>query len=244
MKNLIILTMFFLSVTSAFAQECSTEETAYKAYLTADTELWQQTITDLQQQYDKSKSDADLLALARGQYESYTALQGQTDKKAKQKHLDTAEKNAATYLENNKDSAEGHALLSSIYGLQIALSPMKGMSLGRASGTHLDKALKLNPKSPFVNYQKGSSLYYTPAMWGGDVDEAIVYLTKTKQLCEAAKQTESIVYLNTLAVLGQAYQYKEKYADAKKEYETALAVAPEFGWVKYQLLPELEKEMK
>jgi uncharacterized protein (DUF2141 family) len=58
-----------------------------------------------------------------------------------------------------------------------------------------------------------------------------------------AQKTIDWGYVETLAWKGQALTQKKEYRLAKKTYSQALEVEPEFGWVKYNLLPQLEKMM-
>jgi cytochrome c-type biogenesis protein CcmH/NrfG len=76
-------------------------------------------------------------------------------------------------VKRNPNDAEAHALLGSVYGLQIAESPIvRGMTLGpRASGA-LDRAAEIAGENPRVLLLQGVSAYNTPAMFGGGMDKA------------------------------------------------------------------------
>jgi hypothetical protein len=50
---------------------------------------------------------------------------------------------------------------------------------------HLDKALELDPGEPMGYIEKGNSLLYRPAAFGGDKIEAIKLYRKALQLMEA-----------------------------------------------------------
>lgn len=244
MKNIFFALFCTLITFQLNAQTCEHKADIYQAYLSADQSSWEKCIAELNTAYDKSGADQDLLNLAMAQYASYSAYMAKKDKEGAQEVINKAETNTKIYLENNAKSPEANALLSGIYGMQIALSPMKGMSLGSRTGNLLDKALKNDPNSAFANYQQGSSLYYTPRMWGGDVPKSIDYLTKAKELYETQGTENEWNYLNVLSVLGQAYHYQEEYEKAKSTYDQALSIAPGFGWVKYNLMPKLEEDMK
>ena len=243
MKNILILICCFFTLNLS-AQDSLLQIKMYEAYLNADNGKWLECINALNANYEKSSADADLLALAKAQHASFTSFQIKKDTEGAQEVINKAQENVEIYLQNNRKSAEAHALLSGILGMQISLSPMRGMSLGSKSSNLVDKALKLDPMNAFANYQKGSSLYFTPKMWGGDVPKAIEHLKAAKTIYEAQGMENDWNYLNTLAVLGQSYHYQEKLESAKESYDLALATAPDFGWVKYNLLPKLEQEME
>ena len=59
-------------------------------------------------------------------------------------------------------AAEAKAVLASVYGLQLAYSPWKGMFLGPKSSSLMEKALKANPSSPLIWKLYGNSKYHTP----------------------------------------------------------------------------------
>ena len=81
--------------------------------------------------------------------------------------LRDAETQLTAAIKADASFAEAHVLLSNVYGMMIAHSPMKGMFLGaRASGA-VDKALALEPGNPRALVCKGVSKFNTPAMFGG-----------------------------------------------------------------------------
>lgn len=242
MKNILILIYSFFAF-SISAQDSLLQVKMYEAYLNADNGKWLECINALDAIYEKSSDDTDLLNLAKAQHASFTSFKIKKDEEGAQKVLDEAQKNVEIYLQNNGKSAEANALLSGILGMQISLSPMRGMSLGSKSSNLIDKALKYEPMNGLANYQKGSSLYFTPRMWGGDVPEAIKYLEAAKAIYEIQGIENNWNYLNTLAVLGQSYHYQENLNKAKESYDLALSTAPNFGWVKFNLLPKLEQDM-
>ncbi|MEL6868058.1 MAG: hypothetical protein AAFP19_26780 [Bacteroidota bacterium] len=242
MKKYFLLFSFLFASLLTFAQN-DTQAILYSAYQSTDHEQWKKGISLLEQQYAKSQSDADLLALAKAEYASFGAFMAHGDKKGAEATADKAASHTEDYLSRNKSSAEAHALLSGIYGIQISLSPMKGMTLGTKSSRLIEKALKIDPDNAFANYQRGNSLYFTPKIWGGDVDKAIVHLTKAKALYEKQGTDNEWEYLGALATLGQAYHYKEQLKEAKQTYDIALSTAPDFGWIKYDLLPKLMEDM-
>lgn len=116
---------------------------------------------------------------------------------------------------------------------------MQGMFLGSKSSGLADKAIDLSPASPFVWKVYANSKFFTPEMFGGDLKEAIESYEKSVALYEASptKLKSNWYYLDALAFLGQAYAKNGENGKAIATYEKAISVEPEFGWVKYRLLP-------
>jgi tetratricopeptide (TPR) repeat protein len=147
----------------------------------------------------------------------------------------------------NPKDAEAHALLGAVYGLQIAMSPLKGMLLGPRAGAALGRAASLEPDNPRVLLQQAINAYNTPALFGGSVDEAERLLRRSlerfaKQPADAPWPSWGPFYAH--AWLGQALLHKGNRAGARAEFDRALAIAPGSGWVRYVLVPALERDTR
>lgn len=143
--------------------------------------------------------------------------------------------------------AEAHALLASVYGGQISLSPMRGMTLGPRAGRELEEASELAPSNPRVALQQGISHYHTPAMWGGGIDKAETSLRRAIELFAsepADRPWPNWGRFDAHAWLGQVLAKKGDREGARREYESALQIAPHSGWVTYVLLPKVKGEGK
>ena len=81
-------------------------------------------------------------------------------------------------------------------------------------------------------------------MWGGDITEAIEAYEKSIQLYESRPEALKFnwMYLDALAFMGQAYLKNGDTGKAIATYEKALQAEPEFGWVKYALLPNAKSK--
>ena len=62
-----------------------------------------------------------------------------------------------------------------------------GCSMEELYNQYLAKAEKINPENPRIYYLKGSSLFYTPEMYGGGKAQAKTQFEKAKELF--AKET-------------------------------------------------------
>ncbi len=144
--------------------------------------------------------------------------------------------------------SEGKALLASIYMIKIARSPMSAISLTPTIFGLLDQAEKANANNPRINYIRGVMKYNMPKMFGGSYTESADFLRKSIALFEKDETVDSLQpswgYLESLAWLGRAYEELEIYEAAKFAYQKSLTVEPDFAWVKYNLLPALEKTIE
>ena len=157
--------------------------------------------------------------------------------------LDDAVELLTRDLEADDGNAESHALLASVYGMQID-SAWKGMTLGRRASRASARALELAPGNPRVLLQDGVRKLYTPGMFGGGADRAEAMLYRAL----AAFRTEPPDrpwprwgLIDTYAWLGQISVEREDFDAARRYYEQALDVEPGFAWVRYALLPALDE---
>jgi len=147
-------------------------------------------------------------------------------------------------VDANPQDAEALALLGGLYGLQIGRSPLKAIVLGsRVAGT-LDRAVELAPSNPRVALQAGISAFHTPAAFGGGMNKAERLLRRSLE--RFAQEPIDHAWPNwgrvdTHAWLGQVLARKGDRGGARAEYDQALGLAPNSGWVKHVLVPALER---
>jgi tetratricopeptide (TPR) repeat protein len=157
--------------------------------------------------------------------------------------LKAAEKNLHDLLKLNPRSGEAHALLASVLGQLIRAGGNK-MELGPEAQAERDQALKLEPSNPRVVLQAGITIFHTPAEYGGGVDNAEAPLRQAVALFErepARRPWPNWGRFDAHAWLGQVLAARRDKAGARSEYNLALAVWPDSGWVRYVLLPALDK---
>ena len=158
--------------------------------------------------------------------------------------LEEAVTHLLAVVKNDPKNAEAQALLGSVYGWQIGQSPTKGMLLGaRASGA-LDRAAEAAPDNPRVVLLQGVSAFNTPAMFGGGLAKAERFLRRSLERFAqepADKPWPNWGRFDAHVWLGQALAKKGDRAGARAEYDSALAIAPDSGWVRYVLVPALDK---
>ncbi len=147
-------------------------------------------------------------------------------------------------IKRNPKDAEAHALLGSVYGLQIAQSPViRGMTLGPRANSALDRAAEIENGNPRVLLLQGVSAFNTPAMFGGGTDKAEQHLRRSLERFAAEppdKAWPNWGRFDAHVWLGQALLSKGDKAGARAEYDKARVLAPTSGWLRYVLIPALE----
>jgi len=150
---------------------------------------------------------------------------------------------ASKLLKDENYASEAYALLSGLFGMQIAFNPMKGMYLGPKSDKYVAKAIALNDKNAFAYLQKGSSLFNTPAMFGGSVKKSVEQFEKAISIYQESAIPMNLWELEAKVWLGQAYASIGELDKAKSIYLAILKETPEFAWVKSYLLPNVESQL-
>ena len=188
------------------------------------------------------------IALANYRIADYLLAAGEENKGAASKHLKTAVEHLQRATKINPQAVEAYALLSSAYGRQIGLNPIKGMVLGRKAEQALKKAARLAPDNPRVVLGTAIRDFNTPGMFGGSKEKGLQGFQRAAELFAREEPIDPIRpawgHSRTYAWLGLAYQDRGELALARAAFAKALAINPDFSWVKNVLLPELEKTVE
>ena len=170
---------------------------------------------------------------------------GEKNKDAASEHLKAAVEHLQEAIQLDPQAAEAYSLLASAYGKQIGLNPIKGMFLGGRADKALRKAMQLAPNNPRVVLSAAISDFNTPEMFGGSKEKGLQGFQRAAELFAQEEPTDPIQPVwgrsRAYAWLGIAYQDRGELESARAAFEKALEIDPDFGWVKYVLLPELEK---
>ena len=198
--------------------------------------------------FERALADTSLSAwghyyIALADYRIAGLLEGES--KDPSEHLNAAVEHLKKATEIDPQAAEAYSLLSSVYGWQIGLSPMKSMLLGPRVGKAAQKAKQLAPDNPRVVLSAAISDFNTPKMFGGNKEKGLQGFQRAAELFAQEEPTDPIQpvwgHREAYAWLGIAYQNQGELESARAAFEKALEIDPDFGWVKYWLLPELEK---
>jgi len=171
----------------------------------------------------------------------------ETYKKLAHQYVDDGIDHVEKCIEMKSDFGEAHALLSSLIGNKIGLSPLKGMFLGPKSGMSQNKSFKLSPRNPRIHLIAGRNAFYTPKLFGGGLQNALKHLTRSVALYDSF-EVENPIYptwghAEAYAFLGLVQTKMKQYQHAEKNYFKALEINPYYGWVRHVLLPDLEKRV-
>ena len=184
------------------------------------------------------------IALADYRMANFLLASGEKNKDAASGHLKSAVEHLQESTRINPQSAEAYALLSSAYGRQVSLSPAKSMFLGPKARKALRKAVKLDPENPRVVLSAAIRDFNTPKMFGGNKERAMQGFKRATELFAREEPVDPVQpvwgHSQSYAWLGIAYQDRGELESAHGAYEKALEIDPDFGWVKYVLLPGLE----
>ncbi len=180
-------------------------------------------------------------------YANYSLVNLPSEKESSEQNADAGIAALEEAIKLEPAFADAHALLGSLYGQKAAGGMMAGMKYGQKSAVTMERAITLQPKNPRILLLEGVSLFFKPAMWGGDKQKALGNLQRACDLAEkgacAAKEATmpDWGHADVFAWKGVMFA-KSDEADtdnAKAAYERALQLQPNYAWVKYVLLPKL-----
>ncbi len=231
MKTTFFFALFALYFTSTAQQ--SLDEKMYHAYLNHNSAEWINVVDLCKKEYSQAPKDTHRkFKLAFAYFSLLSSTMATKDEDLFDKYLDSTKELLKELIEQNQYTAESKALLSATYGLQMGYSPMKGILLGGKSSKLAEEAKTEAPLSPIVWRVFGSSKYYTPSSFGGDINEAIAALEKSVKLYEnkTDKVKNNWLYLDTLVLLAQAYTRNKEKEKALALYQKALVIEPGFTY--------------
>jgi tetratricopeptide (TPR) repeat protein len=235
MKKLIVsISLFIIStLISAATMSQPVNDLMYQAYIKQKKELWKKSVELATVEFKQKPTDAHAhVSLGVAHYGLLLSTMSTEDKDLFDEYVSATKDRLKEIIELPSTAAEGKGLLSAVLGLQMAYSPMKGMLLGGKSSNLAAEAKELAPTSPLAWRFYGINKFYTPSSFGGDIKEAIVALEKSIALFESTSISKNWLYLDTLALLGQAYTKAGEKAKAIATFEKAIAAEAGFTYAK------------
>ena len=233
MKKIVFMMAIVLTV-NVMAQ--SSSETQYVAYLKASKTMWERSIQEATQE-NGEKSFEVALAM----YGLLGNTMATQDEETFDEYKDQTIDLLKSLIKEKPGWGEPKAVLSSIYGFVIAYSPMKGMILGMKSNSLIDDAIRFQPESALVQKLYAGSKLYTPKMFGGDPEKAVIAFSKSIAIYEDQKNTvENWLYLDAMMGLAMSYKSTKQDDKAKSTLEEAIAIEPQYYWAK-STLEEMKK---
>jgi tetratricopeptide (TPR) repeat protein len=217
----------------------------------ADVPAIENTIATIERAMAAFGSDSAATSLLR-HYHSYalyragTLVLGRDGSGKARPYFDRAAEELAS-LTNGKTIPESFALLSAVYGMQIASAKIQmiaGMKLGPKSSSMSAKAMELAPRNPRVYLIRGIGAFNTPSAVGGGMDKAESDLKKAIELFATDNPAPPLPTWGIADAhiwLGRVYANRHQIDSARTEYQTALTIQPRNAWVVTTLLPALQK---
>ena len=132
----------------------------------------------------------------------------------------------------NEGDAESHALLGTVNGMSIAMSPVRALWLGPRVMSHQKKALRYGPANPRVQYLLGMSHYHAAAFGGGKKAALACLLKAEKLYATEAEQAGGPLEprwgrSSCLAFIGKTYDALGKPTEAERYFRRALELNPQ-----------------
>lgn len=243
--KILIISSVLLNAYEMRAQQVNIEqleEKAIQAYVNSNIFMWKQLAKKADQILINNQSNEELKITAiKLKYGLLYGCLSNQDKTTYEQYIDETLDQLDELLEKYPKSSDLYTISSALMSVQMAFSPMKGMTLGSLSGKHINQSIQLDSLNAIAWRQYASSKYFTPKMWGGDIQEAIRTYQLAIELFEKQNQTKNWIYIDSIVWLGIAYKKVGEYEKAKTEFVKALQIAPNFNWVKNQLLPSVSQ---
>ena len=217
----------------------------YATYVEGRVAEWGRLLPEMEKSYAATKDRQVLLEIARTRYGFVAFLIKEKRGKDAEVNIEKGLANVELLLRQNPKDAEAMVLKASFLAFSVELWPLGAIINAPKSLRQLELAYHLAPANAYVLMDKANAKQYLPVLFGGNLSEAVAFYKKSITAFEKMDQRECRwVYLNALANLGTCYVKMGEYANAEAIYRKALAVAPEFDWVKRYLLPQLHAKMK
>ena len=186
MFKCLLITLVLLSGFSAFAQK---KDLAYyqcaffESYRKGDMSPWPGLIAEMEKVKPVDLQWQTEIVKAMYGYVGY--LLGQKKKEMARPYIEKADVYLEKLLKENQRNARLHSLSGAFYGYKISLAVYKAPFLGPRSLSHIEKAISLEPNNPAGYIEKGNSLMYRPAAFGGDKEEGLALFRKALALMDA-----------------------------------------------------------
>ncbi|WP_346838459.1 hypothetical protein [Microbulbifer sp. SAOS-129_SWC] len=145
--------------------------------------------------------------------------------------LDQAMQQLEQYPQLQTDS-DAAALLSMIYGFQIALAPQSAARYGRKNQQMATRALDLDGDNPLARLAEGISLYHRPSAFGGSKQKALQAFTRAAELYRSGRggTTADWGLAEALVWQGMAARELGREDEAEQRWRDALGARADFHW--------------
>ncbi|HNX85110.1 MAG: hypothetical protein KBB24_07075 [Bacteroidales bacterium] len=248
MQNVAVFIMMLLAMpaaSGAATEDCSSC-TIYKGYVSGNMEIWKKGMQELQEQYRRDPKSCTLYTLAEARYGYIGYLLGRNEKDLARPQIETFDGEVGQLARFPEYHAETEAFRVALLGFRMGLNPARAVTLGPKALKQLEAAMEAGKNSAVVWIEKANSEAHMPAFAGGSKEKAAASFREALRLFEAGGSVAycNWRYLNTMVLLGQLLEKMGDNSGARDAYRMALRRAPDFQWVRDELLPEVEKKLK
>ncbi len=248
MKKLVLISIIAISYLNVKAQNESVinlEEKAYKAYIASNVFMWKKIATEADKFLaDSNATVEEQISAIKLKYGFLYCCLSNQDKENYKENIDEITQQANKLLKEKPSSSDLYTISAALMSIEMAFVPRKGATLEAQSGKYIDKALTLDSLNANAWRQYAGSKYFTPKMWGGDINEALSGYQLAILLYEKEDVSNNWFYLDSMVWLGIAYEKNGEKEKAISTYEKVLEIAPDYSWVKNHLLPNIKKSSK
>jgi tetratricopeptide (TPR) repeat protein len=236
MKNQLIV-LFVLSIFPCWGYSQTVDCRFEQLFLSGNMVKWEQVVDSLQ----KTKlSEPDEEALLFAHYGLIGYLLGKDQKDKAEIRIAQFEKQLIKYLKREPNNANYLAFDAALVGFKIGVSPWKAIFLGEQSNKKIEKALKYRKDEILPLTEQANSLYFRPAIVGGDKKKAKALYEEVFRI-HSSNPNCNWRYYSIGSWLGQVYTKLGETQKAREIYLSLLKKAPNFLYVKNELLPQLEQ---
>ena len=200
----------------------------YTAYILNDVKRWENLTRRCEQQTDTTDI-ASLMSLIHCYYGYTMMLAEEKQHDAVERNIARAERYIAIVLAKEPNNAEAIDYSGVFTSYAVSLNRLKAPTLGKRSRRLIDRALSIASNNPRILFDKGNSLFYPPAIFGGDKERALKYYRRAIEVIEQQGATSrNWIYLKLLLLEARCYQATGRHAEALKLYERLLDREPNF----------------
>jgi tetratricopeptide (TPR) repeat protein len=236
MRPLFLLSLVMLVSSSIVASKSGELESRFKDfYLRGEMVLWQQLVDSLRNSNLDFETERELLFAEYGLIGNYL---GTNNYDAARSQLPFFEKRIASLIAKYPKNGELYAFSAASVGYNIALQPLRAPFLSRNHTDNIRKALELSPNNGMPLVEQANSLYFRPTLVGGNKNASVAYYERAFSYFRIHRPNHWMYY-NVGAWLGQVYANMGDKKKAYQMYSLLLKQAPNFKWVKDDLLPGL-----
>ncbi len=240
MKRIILWGLLIISISAAGSNVEHLNSRFREFYLTGNMKAWKQTVDSLRLvELDNAKE----LVLLYAEYGLIGHYIGSKQQELARVELPIFEMRIENALKRLPGDANLYAFSAAMVAYKIALQPWKAPFYIFSHSEYLRKAAELSVNLGLPLVEQGNALYFKPSLVGGDRAESVKYYERAFEFYKENCRNHWMYY-NVGAWLAQVYANQNQKEKAEVLYLQLLKEAPEFKWVKEDLLPALKAGKK